>query len=81
MKPRKNWRIAEGGASARRTDGVHAGFLFAHKPETPYGVFRARQEPTRRGDKSEWLSTRTKTARCFRNLEAAMEAADKAWPL
>lgn len=81
MKPRKNWTIAEGGASARRTDGVCAGYLFIHKPAPPYGAFRSRKEPTRRGDTSEWLSTRTMTARCFRTLEVAMEAADKQWPM
>ena len=81
MKPRKNWTIADGAASARRTDGVCAGYLFAHKPETPYGVFRPRKEPTRRGDKAEWLSTPSHTARCFRSLTAAMEAADTQWPM
>jgi hypothetical protein len=81
MKPRAGWKIAEGAASARRTDGVCAGYLFTHKPATPYGAFRARQEPTRRGDKYEWLSTRTMTARCFRTLQAAMEATDKQWPM
>ena len=81
MKPRKNWKIANGAASARRTDGVCAGYIFSNKPKTPYGVFRARSVPTRRGDTLLWLSTRTYAARCFRTLQAAMEAADKAWPL
>jgi len=79
MKPRKNWTIADGAASARRTDGVVAAFVFSHH-EQPYAVYRHFQGE--RGRQQEWLSAgRTPgTARRFRTLDKAMDAADKVWP-
>jgi hypothetical protein len=70
MKPRPNWTIAEGGASARRTDGVTAGFMFLGE-DKPYGA--------RRG--AEDLTAGSRVPRKFSTLDKAMEAADKIWPV
>jgi hypothetical protein len=78
MKPRPGWTIADGNASARRKDGVVAGFEFPYD-EKPYAVKRQRISP-RRGKTDEWLIIRGKSL-TFRTLEKAMEAADKTWPL
>lgn len=79
MKPRPSWKIADGNASARRTDGVVAGFYFLGE-EKPYGVKRPYQSP-RQGMLMEFLRpVGSLTAKKFRTLTAAMEAADKAWP-
>lgn len=79
MKPRKGWVIGPGSASARRRDGVFAGFIFSHRL-TPFAAYRPRQS-LKRGRVDEWLAGTTGVARCFRTLEAVMIAVDKAWPL
>lgn len=75
MKPVPNWKIGEGDASARRKDGVFAAFVFEHK-KAAYAVRRIE------GGHTVWLSTAYKgVVRCFNTLQAAMDAADKSWPL
>lgn len=80
MKPRAGWVIADGGASARREDGVTAGFHFLGKPK-PYGVQRPYQSP-RRGKSLEFLRAAGSLApRAFKTLHQAMEAADQQWQM
>lgn len=79
MKPRDGWTIAAGGASARRPDGVKAGFQFLGD-EKPYGVQRPYTSP-RRGRAMEFLRPPgSLSPRKFRTLEDAMAAADQYWP-
>lgn len=77
MKPRDGWTIAPGSASARRDDGVEAGFYFLGEPK-PYGCRKGFLD-TRRGHRPNLL-LRGAVIRKFSTLHAAMEAADKAWP-
>ena len=79
MKPRDGWTIAPGGAGARRTDGVSAGFYFLGA-DRPYGVKRFYQSP-KKGRVEEFLRPAGSLApRRFRTLDAAMVAADNWWP-
>lgn len=79
MKPRDGWTIAAGGASARREDGVKAGFQFLGD-DKPYAVQRPYISP-RRGRAMEFLRPAgSLSPRKFRTLEDAMIAADLSWP-
>ncbi len=79
MKPRAGWTIAEGGASARRKDGVTAAFHFLGQPK-PYAAQRPYSSP-RQGRAMEYLRrTGALVPTGFRTLEAAMAAADQKWP-
>lgn len=80
MKPRDGWTIADGGASARRKDGVVACFHFLGR-EKPYAVQRPYTSP-RRGRSMEYLRRAgSLTPMEFRSLEQAMAMADNYWPI
>lgn len=74
MKPRTNWTINNGGATARRSDGVLAYY------DLDLGDFAYAVSRIENGMKA-WLSTITGRVRTFRTLAGAMEAADRSWPL
>ena len=77
MKPRPGWIIAEGAASARRKDGVEAGFYFLGD-DKPYSAKKGFVF-TRRGKQPNYLRQGT-SFRKFSTLHGAMAAADRAWP-
>lgn len=79
-KPRTGWKILPGGASARRGDGITAGFCFLGSAK-PYAVYRKRQSE-RLGIVDEYMRTAVGASlRSYSTLQTAMEAADRYWPV
>lgn len=77
------WEVT-GDYLAERTDGVIAKCVFSGK--LPYAVMRRLKKPrkvpfSKRVEHFEWMAGRAKSCRTFGTLKAAMDAADKTWPL
>lgn len=68
----------DGDHLAKRSDGVTASFIFDHNKK-PYAVQRRRRGPVKA---VEYLRSPNykKIIRTFATLDAAMKAADQAWP-